>query len=197
MEKIKTASPSQLETEGISLKENLENRHNSKNWAKPNRHSIRKNWAILIGVVILVAVVTGCKKEDKTDPKGTVLVAMREGSSTTYVKPDGSNIDLYIYNDNFYDSYGYTKFATIGKVSGLGSIKQIPTSGYAKPPVAVTPGYGYVAKCEETTYNPSTGRNDLVEKTTYLRIYVVDYIYSAGSGGVIGANVKYQYPFNP
>jgi hypothetical protein len=31
----------------------------------------------------------------------------------------------------------------------------------------------------------------------YVRIYVIDYITTAGSGGIIGANVKYQLPFNP
>ena len=58
--------------EGISLKENSEtnlkvnlvNRYNSTNWAKPNSHSIRKNWAILLSCVIALFVFTTCGNDD-------------------------------------------------------------------------------------------------------------------------------------
>ena len=64
MEKNISQSPSQVETEGISLQENLENRHNSKNWAKPNRHSIRKNWVILVSFVIALFAFSTCEKHN-------------------------------------------------------------------------------------------------------------------------------------
>ena len=63
-------SPSQVETEGISLKENLENRHNSTNWAKPNRHSIWKNWAMLLSFVIALFAFTTCGSDDDDDVNG-------------------------------------------------------------------------------------------------------------------------------
>jgi hypothetical protein len=83
-------------------------------------------------------------------------------------------------------------FVMIGKVSGLGSIKHIPypsqENGWTIS-VAVEPGYGYIGGC--------ITRNGNELDTTFVRIYVVDYITSATSGGIIGYTIKYQSPFNP
>ena len=49
---------------------------------------------------------------------------------------------------------------------------------------AVEPGSGYVFKI-------SDGYSD-----TYGRLYVVEWIVST-SGGIMGAKVKYQYPWKP
>ena len=89
--------------------------------------------------------------------------------------------------DNFetYDSSVQCwEFAAIGEVSGLGVIKNIPTSGWARQ-VAVKKGYGYVAKY---LYN---------DNLMYVRIYVVRYITDSKYHGVMGAEVNYQYPFVP
>ena len=183
--------------EGISLQENSEtnfeinlvDRYNSTNWAKPNRHSIRKNWAMLVCFVIALFAFTTCGNDDDTsssnksvpDPEGTILVAMRNSNNgTTYVTPDGCNSYFCIYNDNFAGDF---TFATIGKLSGLGNITSIPTNGWANQ-VAVLQGYGYVAKYEYQG------------QITYVRIYVDSYLTST-SGGIMGANVKYQSPFKP
>lgn len=134
-----------------------------------------------------------------SDPEGTITVSMRNrsfynGDSWTRVIPDGCNMAFIIDgDDNFYtlfSSYGYNEgfyeFTTIGKISGLGNIKSIPTSGWSKK-TSVTPEYGYIARCI-----------DLVAvDTTYLRIYVVEYITAANSNGIIGAKIKYQSPFIP
>lgn len=91
-------------------------------------------------------------------------------------------------DDNFYGSWERNwKFVSIGKLKGLGNITKIPTSGWASQ-VAVIPEYGYVG----ASYGASSYR---MAGTTYLRIYVMDYIESIG-GGVIGADVKYQSPFH-
>ena len=109
-----------------------------------------------------------------TDPAGTISLSMRNASSGT------TTIDNVIYinkSDNFEGYYSNVCFASVGSIKGLGNVTSIPTSGWAKQ-VAVKPGYGYVAY-----YNG-----------TFYRIYVEDFIEGT-SGGVIGAEVKYQKPF--
>ena len=156
--------------EGISLKENSEtnlkvnlvNRYNSTNWAKPNRHSIWKNWVILVSFVIALFAFSTCEKPDNgengnnsgnnngniSDPEGTIIVSMRsQHSGDTHIELDGHDgCWFHIGNDdNFYGAgdlnyggiYGNTwgrewKFATIGEISGLGDVTKIPTSGWAK-----------------------------------------------------------------
>ena len=90
-------------------------------------------------------------------------------------------------NNNFYgDCDMFTSrtlctIANVGKVNGLGSITKIPNSGYAVQ-ASVEVGHGYVIKASDGTY---------------ARLYVVDWITYSGSGGIAGAKVKYQYPFEP
>jgi len=75
-------------------------------------------------------------------------------------------------------------------MSGLGNIKSIPTSGWAQK-AAVTKGYGYIARCINVI------NNNVFVDTTYVRIYVMEYLIAANSNGIIGAKVKYQSPFVP
>lgn len=108
------------------------------------------------------------------DPTGTISLSMRNANNgTTYLD------HIYINkSDNFY-SDGYVYFASIGAVNGLGNVSTIPTAGWTNQ-IAVKPGNGYVA------YDRNSN--------TFYRIYVEDYI-EAVTGGVIGADVKYQKPF--
>lgn len=104
------------------------------------------------------------------DPVGTITLSMRD------TKNGGTYLDnIQIENENFTGWNCY--FASVGAVKGLGNVANIPTTGWARN-VAVIPGNGYVA------YN---GVN-------FYRLYVTDYI-TATSGGIIGADVKYQKPF--
>jgi len=86
-------------------------------------------------------------------------------------------------------------FAKVGKVAGLGSITEIPNSGYARQ-VAVEPGCGYVAKFHRVymAYD-SYGKYEQFDSYCYARIYVVDWTKAVDSGGIIGAEIKYQSPF--
>ena len=145
-------------------------------------------------MVLSLIFAVGCNKNNddngdnggKTvpDPQGTVLVSMRNANNgTTGVYPDGYDPSDFFYidgGDNFVSGNYRWVFANVGKVNGLGDVKAISTSGWAQQ-VAVIPGYGYVGK-----HYPNN----------YIRIYVVDYIEST-SGGIIGAIVKYQSPFEP
>lgn len=140
--------------------------------------------ALLVAVMLPLALAS-CKKDDPnpdngtpvkpsteiSDPEGTITLSMRNADSgKTYL-----DNQFYIDNENFTGGY----FVSLGPVKGLGNVSTIPLKGWSTQ-VAVIPGNGYVA------YNPY---ND-----TFYRIYVVQEIGST-SGGVIGAEVKYQKPF--
>lgn len=136
----------------------------------------------------------GCSSNDPDDPnnsvpdpEGTILVKMRNrDNGGTLVNPDGCNYSFGVsVANNFYSSSSSRfKFASIGAVKGLGNVTKIPSAGWAYE-IAVVPGNGYVAEC--TNYDGSI---------IYVRIYVAGWI-EASTGGVIGADVKYQSPFVP
>ncbi|MBQ7211130.1 MAG: DUF5036 family protein, partial [Muribaculaceae bacterium] len=105
------------------------------------------------------------------DPDGTITLSMRDyNNGCTYILDR-----LYIKNENFRGA----DIASVGSVTGLGNVSTIPTTGWTDE-VAVVPGNGYVAYLDN--------------RDMFVRIYVIDYI-SSTSGGIMGADVKYQYPF--
>lgn len=81
----------------------------------------------------------------------------------------------------------YVELVDVGEVAGLGNITEIPSSGW-KYEVALMLGHGYVAKYyrPETYYGPA--------EQEYARIYVASYLEST-SGSIMGAQIKYQSPF--
>lgn len=84
----------------------------------------------------------------------------------------------------------WVSMCTLGDVKCLSSIKSIPNSGFTKPvnvkqnQIACEPGYGYIIKVSDNSGN-----------SFYVRLYVVEYLVNSTS--VIGAKIKYQYPFIP
>lgn len=110
--------------------------------------------------------------KDVPDPTGTITLSMRDSKNGhTYLN------NIQISDENFVG--GYCNFVSLGPVKGLGNVAHLPTTGWASQ-VAVTPGNGYVA------YDGSNKQ--------FYRIYVTEYIVST-TGGIIGAEVKYQTPF--
>lgn len=111
------------------------------------------------------------------DPAGTVVLNMSNGSKDNWYDI-GLGRKIHIDEANNFEGY-YTdvEFVSLGEVSGLSKITSIPTTGWSKS-AAVIPGHGYVARCNGN----------------YARIYVVDYTV-ATSGGIMGATIKYQAPF--
>jgi hypothetical protein len=81
-------------------------------------------------------------------------------------------------------------------MKGLGNITTIPKTGftastdnyYLTNAIACEAGHGYVFRLIDYFY----GAVD----STYARLYVVSSLTST-DGGIMGAQVKYQYPFNP
>lgn len=156
--------------------------------------------AVLLGMV-------SCDKDDDgaaggnggkavPDPEGTIIVQVRNSNNGgTEVYPDGFIrrwSDNTHYSDYFYidraDNLAcrYGEVICIGKVAGLGNIRERPEVGWADQ-AAVLPGYGYILRSSDK--NAPDGYN-------YCRVYVVGYLTSTG-GGIIGATVKYQSPFIP
>jgi len=124
------------------------------------------------------------------DPEGTVVVNMNSGSSGNYIDIGiGSSIQINAANN--FVGYSSVEFASVGEVTGLSKVTSIPTSGWAKS-VAVVPGTGYVARCHNATY--SNGTYTYYYK--YARLYVVERTINT-AGGIMGATVKYQSPFEP
>jgi hypothetical protein len=128
------------------------------------------------------------------------------------------NIYLYWYSSIYYRYinkiemyYHYDadiKMVDIGAVAGLGNVRQIPSVGWGND-FACEQGHGYVIKIQGNSV--SKGRYlyrndddvqitpsdpDYWEETQYIRLYVVEPIIST-DGGIMGAKIKYQYPFNP
>lgn len=102
------------------------------------------------------------------DPEGTITLSMRNKDNG-----DTRLDNIYIDKENFKGA----SFASVGAVMGLGNVSNIPTSGWAEQ-MSVIAGHGYVAY----------GNNQ------FYRIYVVSDI-AGTSGGIIGADIKYQKPF--
>lgn len=123
------------------------------------------------------------------DPAGTIIVSVRnENNGGTGFQPAGTgSASVYIDKaDNFYGSNW--KFTTIGACRGLGNVVSIPASGWTER-TSVREGYGYVgAYLINDNYRK-------VHEVTYIRLYVDEYMIST-LGGVIGAEIKYQAPFN-
>lgn len=167
-----------------------------KNILSKTRNKFYPLFAIIISALTALS---SCDKNDDTffneipdidnpfeilpDPEGTIQLSMRDDDNGKTLLDN-----IYISDENFASYYRYTTpegpvlyvtFVSLGNMSGLANIKQIPTTGWASK-VAVVPGNGYIA------YDNLTD--------SYYRLYVTDYIVST-TGGIIGADVKYQVPF--
>ena len=136
-------------------------------------------------MVLSLIFATGCEK-DEPDPPGAITV----NDSVEFSNQDGDNCgEIYWTRPDdirVYENYGYKiSICNVGKKTGLGDIKSIPNSGFINR-VACEEGYGYVVKIENTK----------TQKIFYARVFVIESIVST-EGGIMGAKMKYQYPFNP
>jgi len=138
------------------------------------------------------------------DPEGTITSNI---STSTFIGLNGWSLG-WISPDNFhfasgwstgtgYPNYYFVRISVcnLGTKKGLGNIQSIPTNGYSAPTVssksiACEVGHGYVFKVEILDNNEPTG------EIFHVRLYVEKSLIST-SGGIMGAKVKYQYPFEP
>lgn len=122
------------------------------------------------------------------DPDNTITVNLANDGKSLQIG-SGCPLQIAINNsNNLYGWYTMVKLVDIGEVAGLGNITEIPSSGWTSE-VALMPGHGYVARYYQPYPNSTypTGEQ-------YARIYVVSYLEST-SGGIMGALIKYQCPF--
>ena len=153
-----------------------------------------KFYPLFVIIISALTALSSCDKNDDTffneipdidnpfeilpDPEGTIQLSMRDDDNGKTLLDN-----IYISDENFASNYVWSgnpvTFVSLGNMSGLANVKQIPTAGWASK-VAVVPGNGYIV------YDSS--------KDTYYRLYVTGYIVST-TGGIIGADVKYQVPF--
>ena len=161
------------------------------------KQSFKLRNVVKIVAILAVLFVASCSKKgnDPTnpnnsvpDPAGTVTANITDNTEIeigdygyiSWISPD--NFHLYSYGGDA------KKFiCDLGQMNGLGNIASVPQTGFTalgnhSTTVACEKGHGYVVKFEGNG-------------TYYVRLYVVEPILGAG-GGVIGAKVKYQYPFN-
>ena len=153
----------------------------------------------------------GCSKNDPAasvaDPDGTMTTNISDGTSVDI----GSGTLGWTEPNNFTIAGGYTNnsigttsetqvsICDAGKMKGLGNVTIIPKTGfspstdnyYLTNAIACEAGHGYVFRIVNLTFYGAT-----VADSTYARLYVVSSLTST-DGGVMGATVKYQYPFNP
>jgi hypothetical protein len=165
----------------------------------------------LLAVSAAVLLACGGSEEDgpPADPPGTITLNLGQGfrayvapleqcgagaPSTTctsgcrwshvYVDFTRADLNLNVYSSSSCASQ-YTAFgiADVGPVEGLAAVTDKNVAGFALVTAAQL-GHGYVVRYTKT----NTG------ETSYARLYVVDWLTNAVTGGVNGVQVKWQ-PF--
>jgi hypothetical protein len=161
----------------------------------------------LVLVAASLATFAGCDKDPDNphnsvpDPAGTITANISEDSEIRieYGGDIYGDIGWHV-PDNFYitgrylhpvaGAQVYVTICDLGAMSGLGNI-QFPESNPGCTPfstsissVACEQGHGYLVVFSHQS------------QSVVVRLYVVEPIVST-SGGIMGAKVKYQYPFEP
>ena|GEM_PF-993969 len=120
------------------------------------------------------------------DPDGTVTANI---STTTQIDIPSYGYIKWIGPDNFNvnsGSYGSVSICNLGAMKGLGNITNIPQTGFTTPQYSTT-----TVACEE-------GHGYVINfgGSMCVRLYMEESIINT-AGGVMGAKVKYQFPFAP
>lgn len=177
-----------------------------------NIFNMKKFFDFLMRVLMIacLSLAVGCSDDDDDgngssnnttpDPEGTMVTNIRNDQRQSYVGiyygttnvgigsllMNASNI-FDDFNGYFESSYYSREFdiAYIGIVNGLGSIKSLPKESlFTTNGCAALEGGGYVLRGIE-------GNN----QGKYARLYVTRFLTSGS--GIVGAEIKYQYPFEP
>ena len=150
----------------------------------------------LLLAVSLVAFAS-CEKGDglKPNPSGSVQADILENDGIV-ISSGGQNIAVVSWmepenikvNNFFTDGTNKVSICALGKVNGLGAIKEIPSTGFTTPALMNSSTkcevrHGYVVKVE---YGSAT---------VYLRMYIEKTIVNKETEKNMGAVVRYQYPF--
>ncbi len=166
-----------------------------------------KTTRFLLTAFAAAMMMTACEGDDNMksvpDPAGTITANISASTDISFSET-GNHEAWYLWwttPNNFViasNSYFTTSnfdfyricVCDVGRVGGLGSITEIPTSGYSQQitdeddSIACQVGHGYIFKMEKLYYGQPTG------DISYVRLYVAEKLTN-------GAKVKYQYPFIP
>lgn len=143
-------------------------------------------WGAMLVWGVAVCGFTACSDNDSDggsggtvpDPEGTIVLQMPNDGSYSLYFSISTQLKLDTMN-NFRIING--SIMSVGKVAGLGAIRNIPSGAKWGNSTVATPGYGYIIE--------SLGGS-------YLRLYVESYITSSGET-IIGAKVKYEPDWTP
>ena len=148
---------------------------------------------VLIGMIVSIQ---SCKQEEEKkgepDPPGTITTVIRNDDFAVYIRGVPRTFgDAYVgigtIRMNYLNIFSFGGgIAYVGNVNGLGSIKSLPEESEFISERAVNEGGGYVLRATNTN-----------NETEYARLYVSRVMIGANSGKIIGAELKYQYPFVP
>ncbi|MDR1895400.1 MAG: hypothetical protein LBR10_01250 [Prevotellaceae bacterium] len=165
------------------------------------------DWAKTPMMLLVSSMIAGDNDKDSAndsdspapDPEGTVTanISRNTGIDITNNGAKYGNIKwISPYNfsleGNSYPSYSSVSICDLGTMRGLGDIVAIPSTGFTAPAgentsIVCKPGHGYLVSFNA---NYQYIRNCII----YVRIYVVESVVNI-TGGITGAKVKYQYPF--
>lgn len=169
---------------GLFLQSNL-------NHSKMKKTKRIKALIIAVLAAMTFITITSCTKDNDSSDNGN-----NDNTGIEFRMRNDANGGNYIY---FCDDYCYLcmsssnnfcvrigghceiDIASVGSVSNLSKIKNIPESGWVDE-IAVHPGYGYVIRYKKIDDNTSY---------KYARIYVEKWTEST-SGGIIGAVIWYE-----
>ena len=118
-----------------------------------------------------------------SDPSGTITANIRNDGHDLYMgwtDEEGYRVEtgLRINDANNFEACG--SLYTSSEIVCVGTC-------------AVQPGYGYVLRSRR--YKFISGQGNEYDDYRYVRVYVVDYMEGT-SGGIIGATIKYQAPWD-
>lgn len=114
-----------------------------------------------------------------TDPEGSVSMNILNNGEAFELGSYGYNIVIDAGNNFKSGSRSVVEFVDLGEMRGLGDITTIPVDGWSST-VSVLPEHGYVIY--------------FAYYHVFARLYVEKYLTDT-SGGIIGAAVKFQQPF--
>lgn len=181
---------------------------------------MKKVFTFPVFAIILIAFLSSCEKDDTVpDPAGAITISINytvnpmsivlfqdideapdQGWPYVQIKVGIRNASMNfefdaIQSDNINIGHPYNihygvggEIANVGNVNGLGEVTNKPSSGWTNI-CAVEVGQGYVVRFKHS-------KNYVTANLPYYyaRLYVVGLLTNT-TGGVIGAKVKYQFPF--
>ena len=197
---------------------------------------MKKIFMFLMTGAVLFSACDDDDDNGKKDPEGTLtlnvtrtnpcnmLIQTKESSAYVPETVDGyfywDSPDDILIGDSWYmnnketlvDGYWYRFYCeadicSVGKVSGLGAVKKVPSgtwvaklaceeeSGYVVR-VRYKTSYKYLDGVDGSSVDVNPGDPDYFEGVVYARFYVEDHLENANDENT-GMKIKIQYPFKP